>query len=244
MYISEKEQMMYQVMKAINDSGIPICFKGSMVLKACLYEAGYSEALRHTVDIDANWNTDAPLTAEKMVESLQNAIDNAGLSLQVSIYRMYAEKRSAGFMLTDRISGVELFGMDIDVNRPISSKKLYEIAGFSFVGTSPTQIIADKVAAISSDSVFRRIKDVLDIYYISKTFSFCKKDVLNALSESQRTLGDFKGFMNRQEDLKHAYEKFRLGGDIPKPQFDDVYKTVKRFIKTILPKEKKIEYGR
>ena len=44
---------MYEVMKAVYDSGIPISFKGSMVLRACLLEAGYSEEMRHTVDIDA-----------------------------------------------------------------------------------------------------------------------------------------------------------------------------------------------
>ena len=41
MKISAEEQMMYHVMKAIYESGIPISFKGSMVLKACLMEAGY-----------------------------------------------------------------------------------------------------------------------------------------------------------------------------------------------------------
>lgn len=45
---------MYEVMRAIYDSGIPINFKRAMVLKACLMEAGYTEDTRHTVDIDAN----------------------------------------------------------------------------------------------------------------------------------------------------------------------------------------------
>lgn len=65
---------MYDVMKALYDSGIPVNFKGSMVLKACLMEAGYLEETRHTVDIDASWCSDTPPTAERMVESLQNAI--------------------------------------------------------------------------------------------------------------------------------------------------------------------------
>ena len=41
MAITAVEKLMYQVMKAIFDSGIPVSFKGSMVLKACLLEAGY-----------------------------------------------------------------------------------------------------------------------------------------------------------------------------------------------------------
>ena len=35
MNISAEEKLMYNVMKAIYESGIPISFKGSMVLKAC-----------------------------------------------------------------------------------------------------------------------------------------------------------------------------------------------------------------
>ena len=41
MQITAEEKWMYSAKKAIYDSGIPIDFKGSMVLKACLIEAGY-----------------------------------------------------------------------------------------------------------------------------------------------------------------------------------------------------------
>ena len=58
MKISAEERLMYNVMKAIYESGIPISFKGSMVLKACLMEAGFTDDTRHTVDIDANWSSD------------------------------------------------------------------------------------------------------------------------------------------------------------------------------------------
>ena len=114
-------------MRAIYDSGIPISFKGSMVLKACLVEAGYSEDTRHTVDIDGNWNTDSPPSAEQMVESLQSALQKAGIDLNVSIYRMYGEGRSAGFELQESATGEILFTMDIDVNRSEPPTKIYEI---------------------------------------------------------------------------------------------------------------------
>lgn len=64
MSISAEEKLMYAVMKAIYDSGIPMSFKGSMVLKACLLEAGFTEETRHTVDIDANWYSDTAPSAE------------------------------------------------------------------------------------------------------------------------------------------------------------------------------------
>ena len=195
---------MYDVMKAIYDSGIPVNFKGSMVLKACLMEAGYPEETRHTVDIDANWYSDTPPTAEQMVESLQNAISKSGIDLNVSIYRMYGEGRSAGFELSDSESGEVLFTMDVDVNRPVSPTKIYEAAGIRFRGVAPIQMISDKVAAISTDKVLRRIKDVVDLYYISHVIPFDRASVLDTLKNSGRELESFSGFLHRPEELRHS----------------------------------------
>lgn len=234
MKLTAEEKLMYAVMKAIYDSGIPISFKGSMVLKACLMEAGYAEDTRHTVDIDANWNSDTPPTGEQMVESLQNALRNSGIDLDVSIFRPYGEGRSAGFELKDKDTDEVLFSMDIDVNRPIPPTKIYEVEGLRFCGVSSTQMIADKVAAISTDKVFRRVKDVVDLYYISKVFQFDKTDVLQTLKNSGRSLDTFQGFLHRPEDLQHSYEKFRFEGGVYKPPFEEVYFTVKNYIKDVL----------
>ena len=141
MNITAEEKLMYGVMKAVYDSGIPVNFKGSMVLKAFLMEAGYDEETRHTVDIDANWISDAPPTAEQMVDSLQSAIRKSGIDLDVSLYRMYGEGRSAGFELKDGDSGEILFTMDMDVNRPAPTTKIYEIDEIRFCGVSPIQMI-------------------------------------------------------------------------------------------------------
>ena len=85
MNISAEEKLMYAVMKAIYDSGIPMNFKGSMVLKACLLEAGFTEETRHTVDINANWYSDTAPSSEQMVSSLQKALRNCGIDLNVSL---------------------------------------------------------------------------------------------------------------------------------------------------------------
>lgn len=231
----EEEKLMYEVMKAIYDSGIPIEFKGSMVLKACLIEAGYSDEIRHTVDIDANWRFEASPTAEQMTDSLKKAFIAGNIDLDVRMYRMYGDGRSAGFELMDKTSGEVLFTMDIDVNRPVTPTKIYEAADFKFRGVAPVQMIADKVLVVSSDKVFRRIKDVIDIYYFSKVFDFDKDDVMKIISESERTLEDFNAFLYRKDELKHAYEKFRFNGNVDKPSFDEVYNNVKVYIKDILP---------
>lgn len=238
MNITAEEKLMYRVMKAIFESGIPISFKGSMVLKACLIEAGYDEETRHTVDIDANWNSDTFPTGEQMTNSLQNALEKNNINLDVNIYRMYGDGRSAGFELSDKNTGEIYFTMDIDVNRPLAPTKIYEVEEFRFRGVSPYQMIADKLSVVSTDKIFRRIKDLVDLYYISKTFDFDKIEILQTLEDSGRTLDTFDGFLHRTEELKHSYDKFRFVGGVNKPPFDEVYEEVKSYIKEVLPKQK------
>lgn len=244
MNISAEEKLMYAVMKAIYDSGIPMNFKGSLVLKACLLEAGYTEETRHTIDIDANWYSDTAPSAEQMVESLQRALQNCDVALNVSLYRMYGKGRSAGFELSDTITGDILFTMDVDVNRPASKTKIYEINGVRFCGAAPSQMITDKISAVSTDKVFRRIKDVVDLYYISKVFAFNKAEILETLKSSGRTLDSFHGFLHRPDDLKHSYAKFRFTGGVDKPAFEEIYLNVKAYIKDILPVEKECDLDR
>ena len=230
MVFSAEERLMYEVMKAVYDSGIPISFKGSMVLKACLIEAGFSDDIRHTVDIDGNWHSDTPPSGEQMKASLQKALAEYGIDLSVSLYRMYGVGRSAGFELTDNATGEVLFTMDVDVNRPEAPTRLYELEGIRFQGASPLKMTADKLSAVSSEKVFRRIKDVVDLYYMSKVFELDREAVLKVLKDTGRELGSFDGFLHRKGELQHAYEKFRFSGDVNKPSFEEVYETVKAYI--------------
>lgn len=242
MNITPIEELMYKVMQAIYESGIPIDFKGSMVLKACLMEAGLIEETRHTVDIDANWQSDAPPSAEQMVESLQKAIDRLGLNLDVVLYRMYKESQSAGFDIIDHNTGEKYFSMDIDVNRwPAAPTKLYEVNDLHFRGVIPSNMIVDKISVISTDKVFSRVKDFVDIGYISRISEFDKKAFMRTLKESGRTLGDFNAFLTRKDDLRHAYDKFRFSGDVRKVPFDELYMSVKKYIRELLPRERKLD---
>ena len=235
MNITAEEKLMYEVMKAIYESGIPISFKGSMVLRACLMEEGYAQETRHTVDIDGNWNSDTAPSSEQMLEALQNVLDKSGISLKIRLYRMYGAGRSAGFELVDSQTEEVIFTMDIDVNRPEPPTKIYEVDGFRFRGVAPVQMIADKLAVISSDKIFRRIKDVVDLYFISKVYDLDCGKIADTLKNSERTLGDFNSFLHREDELKRSYEKFRFDGNLTKPLFDDVYNSVLSFIKELIP---------
>ena len=235
MKITAEEQLMFRVMKAIYESGIPMSFKGSMVLKACLLEAGFTEDTRHTVDIDANWHSDDWPSGEQMEDSIRKALRNSCITLNVRLYRMYGQARSAGFEISDPSSGETLFTMDIDVNRPEVETRIYEIAEIRFRGSALLPMLADKLSVVSSDKVFRRIKDMIDLYYTAQVYTPDRKAVLQAVKDSGRTLGSFDGFLNQTDELRHAYDKFRFDGGVSKPGFEDVYQTVREYIAEVLP---------
>ncbi len=235
MNLSAEEKLMYSVMNAIYSSGIPIDFKGAMVLKACLMEAGFPDEIRHTADIDANWYSDAPPSAEQLVESLENALQRNGFNFHVCLYRMYGEGRSAGFELSDSVTGEILFTIDMDVNRPVQPTQIYEVAGLKFRGVSSDQMLADKISTISTDKVFRRIKDVVDLYYLSHVLELDLNHLQQTLTNSGKVLERFHGFLYGKAALQHAYEKFRFTGGVNKPSFDEVYAKVKAYLKNIMP---------
>ncbi|MCR5072234.1 MAG: nucleotidyl transferase AbiEii/AbiGii toxin family protein [Clostridiales bacterium] len=237
MKISAEERLMYNVMKAIYESGIPISFKGSMVLKVCLMEAGFTNDIRHTVDIDANWYSDDWPSGEQIEESIRKALRNSGIDLNVKLYRMYGEGRSAGFELSEPSSSEILFTMDIDVNRPAVETIIYEVAEIRFRGSALLPMLADKLSVISCDKVFRRVKDLIDLYYAAQVYTPDWQKVFQALKDSGKTLGSFDSFLNKPDDLRHAYSKFRFDGDVFKPAFEDVYQTVRKFIAEVLPEK-------
>ena len=48
----------------------------------------------------------------------------------------------------------------------------------------------------------------------------------------------FDDFLNKPDELRHAYNKFRFDGDVSKPAFEDTYQTVKKYIEKVLPLSK------
>lgn len=235
MELSVTEQLMYRAMQAIYQSNIPVSFKGSMVLKACLLQAGFTQETRHTFDIDANWNSSTAPTMEQMAQSFEKALVQYNMELSVAPSRQYGIGRSAGFEFADKQSGEVLFTMDIDVNRPAPATKLYSIDNFCFIGATPEQIIADKLLAISSEKIFRRMKDVIDLYYLSQVCTFSKNNILQIIHTSGRNLGTFHSFLHELDKLQHAYEKFQFTADLPKPQFWEIYSKAKTYIVEVLP---------
>ena len=75
--------------------------------------------------------------------------------------------------------------------------------------------------------------------YLDRTYRniLYKRLVVETLKNSNKTLGNFNGFLNRSNELQHSYEKFRFSKDVTKPPFEEVYRVVKSYIRDAFPKK-------
>ena len=112
--------------------------------------------------------------------------------------------------------------------------RIYEIGEFRFRGVIVEQILADKISSISTDKVFRRIKDVIDLYYLSRCFELNAPKVSQVMNQTGRPLSTFDGFLNRRNDLEQAYSKFRFGNGVEPPDFDEIYGAVKDYLQDFI----------
>lgn len=216
---NESEQHLYNIIKAIALSSAPIMFKGALVTKLVLAENEYNHFSRLTSDIDANWTHGKP-NPQAIADSITDAMHNANLQYHAIVVRPYKEHTSAGLLIIDDNTSIRITKMDIDVT-PLSDYSKYHYGQATFYGASPDQILADKISSISSDRIFRRAKDLLDLYALSECITTVSGRVFDIVNKSNRTIGTFSAYQNQQNELAHAYNAMK--GIVNQPNFEDVY---------------------
>ena len=191
-------EFLYRVMEELSNAGTPIVFKGAMVLNLVIRENNPSKVERMTRDIDGDWVGELP-TMEEMERALRNAVQKIDSSLDVQINRTYGERKSAGFKIVNEM-------------------------GEKITGASLSKMLSDKIYAISSENVCRRMKDVLDIYVMSFITKINTGELQQIWRETGRELGNFEGYKTRMTELNEAYNKMK--GIRNKPDFTEVYQRV------------------
>ena len=230
----EKEEFLYQIMGKISEADAPIVFKGAMITKLILAENGFTELERVTKDIDANWIGSPPSTSE-IVDIINHSFGELKDQVYAVAFREYGEKMSAGISIRDKKTDDEIVSMDIDM-RPIYGCKLYHYGEIAIHGVIPDSVLSDKISVLSGERIFRRVKDVLDVYAVARCLEINTVQIYSALDKIGRELGSFEAFLTRRADLEHAYGKMR--GIINKPDFDSVYTYLCRFLEPFITRDK------
>lgn len=230
-------EFLYRVMEELSNAGVPIVFKGAMVLNLAIRDNNPSKVERATRDIDGDWIGEFP-TMEEMEIALRNAVKKVDSSLDVQANRTFAERKSAGFRIINEF-GEKIASIDLSVRqnrfcRPYISY----VNGISITGASLSKMLSDKLYAISGESVCRRMKDVLDIYVMSYITKIDMDELYQIWTETGRELGDFETYKTQIAKLGEAYNKMK--GIKNKPDFLDVYSRVNDVI-CKLEHQKRIE---
>ena len=222
----EHEKLMYEIIGSISMSNAPIIFKGALITKLILAENHFNKMERQTVDIDANWVGEPP-EMNQLVDIVNCSLANVSAVLYAESTRQYGDKKSAGINIIDRNTSKPVVEMDISINK-FQESKIYTYGELTIKGVLPTEILADKISVLSGNKIFRRSKDFIDVYALAHCVEIKTTDIYASHQRNGRTLGDFSEFHHRINDLNHAYEKLR--GIENKPEFENVYQYVNKFI--------------
>ena len=117
--------------------------------------------------------------------------------------------------------------IDIDMRASINSRT-YHFGNVTFHGVTPDNVIADKIYVVASDKVFRRAKDLIDLYALAHCITVRNTDIHHYWERENRVIGTFNAFTKRQDELRHSYEKLRRIDT--KPKFDVIYSYLVSFL--------------
>lgn len=230
--MTEQEKFMYEILGEISNSNIPIVFKGGLITRLILNEKGI-KVNRATKDVDANWIGEPP-TMEYLVNSLNKGFGKLQKSYKAVASRNYGDKRSAGVNILDKNTGRKIITMDIDI-KPLIESKTYYYEETKIKGVLPSEILADKICVLSSDSIYKnRAKDIIDVFLLSQAIEINSKEILDICKKADRTIKSFDAFFNKTSEMEHAYNK--LKGIEGKPEFKIVYEYLNNFIKPFTQK--------
>lgn len=156
------EEILYNILKCLAEANAPIIFKGALLTKLITKDNKYNIS-RNTLDLDADWNGEL-LSMSSLEEYLNDIINSSFPDITLKSFRDYGENKSAGFYIYK--NGENVASMDIDMRRN-DYFNLYEIDNVNFYGSSISKIYADKIYVLSTDRIFRRTKDMVDLYLLT-----------------------------------------------------------------------------
>ena len=79
----------------------------------------------------------------------------------------------------------------------------------TIAGASLTKMLSDKLHAVSDEHIYRRVKDLLDIYVMYFISEFQTMEIYDIWEKTERTPGDFSHFQNHTKEINQAYDKIR-----------------------------------
>lgn len=212
--LSTISKKILQYMSKLTSTGL---FKGrgGFIVVALTYNK--TDMLRLSNDIDCTYMRDF-ISDEKVKEDIKNIFPNSS----VIITRPSSKDGTLQIEIDD-------IPVDIEINKIVEMSNIYSIEDLQINGCSIYDILADKLSVITSKKVFRRSKDLVDVFNLISIYDISKKELDKAFANNNRVIGSIE-FLNDEKELRHAYDKLNLRSDSDKEDYDRVIDTILKFL--------------
>lgn len=214
-----------------------IALKGGAALNAILTENGREDLGRLTSDIDIHCDSKRVwIDFYTNIEQILNQND-LGYVYKITDRRSLRKELTSGdslkFELLDTKTN-ETIAFKIDMN--IKSNKIVSFAFSTLLNMNVYDkytMMTDKISAISSRKIFRRIKDLYDICVLA---SLCEYNYTDLRKHIEVKFGDISELenmltVNNIDAIKHAYDEYV--GIYNRPNIDTLLSIVNTFCEPI-----------
>lgn len=217
--INDELSELYRIVKLFNNNDIKYFIKGNVLLHLIQQENNYYKYMRGTIDLDMH-------TERKELTKLSLIVNNEYPDIIIKYSKNGLVKSisnlNLGALTRIDINSSEYINLDTEY---ISS---YQIKDQKFYGSSIEGILKDKINSISSGSVRRRFKDVIDLYILV--------DMLNISKEEFKTkLKKYSNGFNHLKDPETIKAKDEFKRLIPesKETIEQIYQWILKQVKPI-----------
>ena len=169
-----------------------------------------------------------------LVDTVNQSLGNLQNKYYAAVKREYGERKSAGINIIEKTTDILITEIDISI-KPITGSKIYYYGEMSIKGVLANEILADKISVLSSNYIFRRMKDMVDVYALTHCVEVQTGEIFDIYDKTKRELQPFDAFLNRAPELEHAYNK--LSGVEGKPDFEIIYSYLNKFLIPFIQKD-------
>lgn len=204
--------------------------KGDTAFMSMLNESNLDVYMRSTHDIDLHVNSESAWQSFKrdIVQILNS--NQYGVQYRVTKFKNRSTT-SDSIALVALYNGVE-YNLKIDMNvSPFNTITLTYLKSTGMSAYDCDTMIADKISAICSQKVYRRSKDLYDLYVLSQIRQYSLSSLVNHIKVKRPeffTSGVNMLVLQNYASLEHAYSKYK--GILNKPSFEVVFKVCSSFI--------------
>ena len=219
--------VMYQVMGILHSKGLPLVFKGSMVLRALMEQKTELQTFRFTEDFDIDWVAEL-MSPEDFVQLFQEVMDGIDLGVYKVICTKEPINSTSGTFEIYRNGELE-FSIDLSRKRNGWWVEYVTPDGVPFRGSSVNRILVDKLAVLSGEAILRRPQDMYDLYVLSHVHDIGLLALKQTIFEVGRKFYDFSIFRSNSgmKTLEEAYDS--VSYIINPPKFAPLYGRVHDF---------------